>query len=103
MIKATSKKIVRLSVKVGDLVMRRVWVGEGILVGESGGEWVGTEDIGVIVGFLPLGSPKVLLSNGDIIRITKESLHVLSPAIGAVPVGGAVPHRKANSSEKISC
>ena len=81
--------------KVGDLVMRRVWVGEGTLAGN----WVGTGDIGVIVSFLPLGSPKVLLSNGDVHRFTKESLQVLSPAIGAVPVGGAVPHRRANSSE----
>jgi hypothetical protein len=45
------------------------------------------------------GTPKVLMSNGDVHRFTKESLQVLSPAIGAVPMGGAVPHRRANSSE----
>jgi hypothetical protein len=88
--------------KVGDLVMRRAWVGEGILVGESGGEWVGTGDVGIIVGFHGnfRNSPTVMLRNGGMHWFTRESLQVLSSAIVALPCTGAPPARKANSAEK---
>ena len=88
--------------KVGDLVMRRIWVNEGILVGASKGKWVGTGDIGVIVSFWPMGTPKVLMSNGEVHRFIKESLQVLSPAIKATPMGGAPPESLANSAQNFS-
>tara|TARA_R110002074_G_scaffold325107_1_gene495339 strand:+ start:103 stop:405 length:303 start_codon:yes stop_codon:yes gene_type:complete len=86
--------------KVGDLVMKRIWVGDGILVGNSGGKWIDSEDVGILVGFDFAKSPRVLVGT-EVHTFTRESVAVLSHAIKAVPGGEArgCQRAKRNSAE----